>query len=176
MNISIQGKNMSVKDNVKTYIEGKLGKFDKYFNKGVDVRVLLKNEKNRFVAEMTMPLKNGVTFRAEETSNDLYTSIDMVIDKLTRQMRKHKSKIEKRFHKHDSIRVMDIPEYEGTMEEKKIVKNKSFFVKPMDAEEAVLQMEMLNHDFFVFRNSKTEEINVVYIRKDGNYGMIEPEL
>lgn len=123
-----------------------------------------------------MPLKHGVIFRAEETSDDLYTSVDLVMDKLMKQMRKHKTKIEKRYHKHESIRVADIPEYEGTRSESKIVKNKSFPIKPMDPEEAVLQMEMLNHDFFVFMNGDTDEVNVVYIRKDGNYGLIEPTL
>ncbi len=174
MNLIVSGKNMQVRPSVKEYLESKINKFDKYFNSDVEVRATLGTQKNKTTVEITMPLKNGVIFRAEETSDDTFTSIDLVIDKLTRQMRKHKTKIEKRFHKHDSIRVSEIPDYEEEVEEKRIVKTKSFPIKPMDPEEAVLQMEMLNHDFFVFMNCNTDEVNVVYIRKDGNYGLIEP--
>lgn len=176
MRVIVSGKNISVRPSIREYIEGKLDKFDKYFNSDVDVKVTLGVEKDRHTVEITMPLKHGVTFRAEETSLDMYASIDMVMDKLTKQMRKHKTKIERRYHKHDSIKTAMIPDYEGESEDKKIVRTKSFPIKPMDPEEAVLQMEMLNHDFFVFLNGDTEEVNVVYIRKDGNYGLIEPTL
>ena len=176
MRVIVSGKNISVRPSIREYIEGKLQKFDRYFNTDIDIKVTISVEKNRQTVEVTMPLKHGVIFRAEETSDDLYTSVDLVMDKLMKQMRKHKTKIEKRYHKHESIRAADIPEYEGTESESKIVKTKSFPIKPMDPEEAVLQMEMLNHDFFVFMNGDTDEVNVVYIRKDGNYGLIEPTL
>lgn len=176
MRVIVSGKNISVRPSIREYIEGKLEKFDKYFNTDIDIKATLSVEKDRQTVEITMPLKHGVTFRAEETSEDMYASIDMVMDKLTKQMRKHKTKIEKRYHRHESIRVKEIPEYEGVEEESKIVKTKTFSIKPMDPEEAVLQMEMLNHGFFVFRNGETEEVNVVYVRKDGNYGLIEPTL
>lgn len=176
MRVTVSGKNINVRDSIRDYIEGKLEKFDKYFNTDVDIKATLGVTRDRHTVEITMPLKNGVTFRAEETSEDMYQSIDMVMDKLTKQMRKHKTKIEKRYHKHESIRVAEIPDYEFDVEESKIVKTKSFPIKPMDPEEAVLQMEMLNHDFFVFMNGDTDEVNVVYLRKDGNYGLIEPTL
>jgi len=176
MRITVSGKNINVRPSIREYIEGKLQKFDRYFNTDVEIKVTVSVEKHRQKVEVTMPLKQGVIFRAEETSEDLYQSVDMVMDKLTKQMRKHKTKIEKRYHKHESIRVADIPDYEYDFDESKIVRTKSFPIKPMDPEEAVLQMEMLNHDFFVFMNGETEEVNVVYIRKDGNYGLIEPTL
>lgn len=176
MNVIVSGKNINVRPSTRSYIEEKLEKFDKYFKMNIDAQVTLGVEKDRHTVEVTMPLKNGVIFRAEETSEDLLTSIDLVIDKLSKQMRKHKTKIEKRMHKQEGIRVASIPSYEGEEEETKIVRTKSFSVKPMDPEEAVLQMEMLGHNFFVFRNGETEEVNVVYIRKDGDYGLIEPTL
>ena len=175
MRVIVSGKNISVRPSIREYIEGKLSKFDKYFKSDVDVKVTLGVEKDRQTVEITMPLKHGVTFRAEETSEDMYSSIDMVMDKLTKQMRKHKTKIEKRYHRHESIKVADIPSYEGEEEESKIVRTKSFPIKPMDPEEAVLQMDMLGHGFFVFLNGTTDDINVVYVRKDGDYGLIEPE-
>jgi len=176
MKVTVSGKNISVRPSIREYVEGKLDKFDKYFKSDVDIKVTLGVEKDRQTVEITMPLDHGVTFRAEETSEDMYSSIDMVMDKLTKQMRKHKTKIERRYHKQGSIKVADIPDYEEEVEESKIVRTKSFPIKPMDPEEAVLQMEMLNHGFFVFMNGDTEEVNVVYIRKDGNYGLIEPTM
>ena len=176
MKVIVSGKNINVRPSTKEYVEEKLQKFDKYFRMDVEARVMLGIEKDRHKVEVTMPLRNGVIFRAEETSDNLLTSVDLVIDKLGKQMRKHKTKIERKYHKHDSIKVAEIPSYEEEVEESKIVKTKTFSVKPMDPEEAVLQMEMLGHDFFVFRNGETEEVNVVYIRKDGNYGLIEPTI
>lgn len=176
MRVIVNGKNIKVRPSTKEYVEEKLMKFDKYFKTEIDAKVMLGIHKDRHTVEITMPLKNGVIFRAEETSDDLFTSIDLVMDKLNRQMRKHKSKIEKKYHKHEAIRFSEIPDYEGDEEESRIVKTKTFSVKPMDPEEAVLQMEMLGHDFFVFRNGESNEVNVVYIRKDGDYGLIEPTL
>ena len=106
----------------------------------------------------------------------MYQSIDDAVDKISKQMKKHKTKIEKRFHANDSIRFEEIPESTEVYEEQAIVKTKRFGVKPMMAEEAVLQMELLGHDFFVFLNGDTDEINVVYKRKDGDFGLIEPYL
>lgn len=176
MRVIVNGKNIKVRPSTKEYVEEKLMKFDKYFKTEIDAKVMLGIHKDRHTVEITMPLKNGVIFRAEETSDDLFTSIDLVMDKLNRQMRKHKSKIEKKYHKHEAFRFSEIPDYEGDEEESRIVKTKTFSVKPMDPEEAVLQMEMLGHGFFVFRNGESNEVNVVYIRKDGDYGLIEPTL
>ncbi len=176
MNVIVSGKNINVRPSTRDYVEEKLTRFDKFFRNDIDAKVTLGVQRDRHTVEITMPLKNGVIFRAEETSDSLLTSVDLVIDKLSQQMRKHKTKIERKYHKHENLKVAEIPSYEGEEEESKIVKSKSFSIKPMDPEEAVLQMEMLGHGFFVFRNGDTEEVNVVYIRKDGNYGLIEPTI
>lgn len=179
MKVIVSGKNMAVTDSLREGVESKFMKFDKYFKSDVEAHVTLsyqdvKTAKNCQIVEVTIPLKNGVIFRGEENSDDMYTAIDKVIDKLKRQMDKHKTKIERRYHKNDTIRFENIPELEEEAPEQKIVRTKQFSVKPMDAEEAVLQMEMLGHDFYVFMNHESEEINVVYLRKDGQYGLIEP--
>jgi putative sigma-54 modulation protein len=113
--------------------------------------------------------------RAEEATEDMYASVDKAVDKLNRQIGKYKTKLEKKYKGHDTIRFEYIPDVEaGEKSESKIVKTKRFSIKPMDPEEAVMQMELLGHNFFVFTNGDTEEVNVVYKRKDGDYGLIEP--
>lgn len=179
MKVIVSGKNMAVTDALRETIEQKLGRFEKYFRTDVEAHVTLsyqdvKTAKNCQIVEVTIPLKSGVMFRGEEYGDDMYTAVDKVVDKLKRQIDKHKTKIEKRYHKHDTIRFENIPDLKEDIIEQKIVRTKQFSVKPMDAEEAVLQMEMLGHDFYVFVNHETEEINVVYMRKDGQYGLIEP--
>lgn len=175
MKVIVSGRNITVRDSIRGMLETKLQKFDKMFKSDIEAHATISVQKNRQIVEITIPLKNGVIFRAEEATDDLYASIDLAVDKLARQMRKHKSKIEKRYQGHDSIKFEAFEEYHKEEDdEKQLVKTKRFSVKPMDPEEAVLQMEMLGHDFFVFRNGDTEEVNVVYMRKDGNYGLIEP--
>ncbi|STA91436.1 SSU ribosomal protein S30P [Clostridium cochlearium] len=156
-------------------MEKKLEKLDKYFKPDIEAQVTLSVEKNRQIIEVTIPF-NGVILRGEEANEDMYASIDLVIDKLERQIRKQKTKLQKRMHG-DSLRFQFIPDYEGdkSKEESKIVKTKRFAMKPMSSEEAVLQMELIGHNFFVFENGDTGEVNVIYKRKDGNYGLIEPE-
>ena len=131
--------------------------------------------KNRNIFEVTI-LSKGLFIRAEETTNDMYASIDAVIDKLERQIRKNKTKLGRRIHQEafvpDNFQIDEQIEEENSF---KIMKSKRFAIKPMDVEEAILQMNLLGHNFFVFSNSETEEVNVVYKRKDGNYGLIEPE-
>lgn len=174
MRVIVSGKNMSITDSLREGVESKFMKFDKYFKTDVEAHVTLSYQKDRQIVEVTVPLKQGVIFRAEEYSDDMYTSIDKVIDKLKKQIDKHKTKIQKRYQKNDTIRFENIPDMVEEVPEKKIVRTKQFSVKPMDAEEAVLQMEMLGHDFYVFTNLESEQINVVYLRKDGQYGLIEP--
>lgn len=174
MNVIVSGRNIEVTKALKETMTDKLEKFEKYFRRDVDAKATMSVQKDRHIVEVTIPLFNGVILRAEESSNDMYVSIDKVVDKLAKQLRKHKTKLEKRYHSNDTIKYDIIPVSEVDTEESKIVKTKKFPVKPMDPEEAVLQMEMLGHDFFVFRNGETDEINVVYSRKDGNYGLIEP--
>ncbi|MBE6065491.1 MAG: ribosome-associated translation inhibitor RaiA [Clostridium cochlearium] len=175
MKITVTGKNIEVTNALRNVVEKKLEKLDKYFKPDIEAQVTLSVEKNRQIIEVTIPF-NGVILRGEEANEDMYASIDLVIDKLERQIRKQKTKLQKRMHG-DSLRFQFIPDYEGdkSKEESKIVKTKRFAMKPMSSEEAVLQMELIGHNFFVFENGDTGEVNVIYKRKDGNYGLIEPE-
>lgn len=177
MNVIVAARNMEVSEALKKMVEDKLFKFEKYFKTDIEATATFSVQKNRQIVEITIPLKNGAIFRVEESSPDMYASIDLAVEKLQKQMSKHKTKLEKRYKSHDTIRFESIPEGNyGVQAENGIVKTKRFAVKPMDAEEAVLQMELLGHNFFVFRNGETDEVNVVYLRKDGKYGLIEPML
>lgn len=176
MRVIVTGRNLVITEAIKDQVEKKLGKFDKYFKGDVEAHATFSTQKNNHIVELTFPLKNGTFFRAEGVTEDMYQSIDDAVDKIAKQMKKHKTKIEKRFHANDSIRFEEIPESTEVYEEQAIVKTKRFGVKPMMAEEAVLQMELLGHDFFVFLNGDTDEINVVYKRKDGDFGLLEPYL
>ncbi|MFZ5968192.1 MAG: ribosome hibernation-promoting factor, HPF/YfiA family [Bacillota bacterium] len=175
MKVKVTGRNVEVTDALRDTIISKLEKFDKYFKEDTEAQATLSVQKNRQIVELTIPI-NGSLLRSEEATEDMYTSMDKVVDKLNRQIRKHKTRLEKRYQGHDTIRFEYIPDIEKEEEkpEAKIVKTKRFAVKPMDAEEAVLQMDMLGHNFYVFTNAETDEVNVVYKRKDGNYGLIEP--
>lgn len=175
MIIVAAGRNIEVTEPLRRMVEEKLGKFDKYFQSDIEVHATFSVQKNRQIFELTIPFKHDVIFRVEEYSEDMYASIDMAVDKLAKQIQKHKTKLEKRYRTHDTIRFDYIPDNKGMPEpDHELVKTKKFPIKPMDAEEAVLQMEMLGHNFFVFKNGETDEVNVVYIRKDGKYGLIEP--
>lgn len=175
MKTTVKGKNIEVTEALRSSVEKKLSKLDKYFEPDVEAHVTLSVEKNRHIIEVTIPF-NGVILRGEESNDDMYASIDLVTDKLVRQIRKQKTKLQRRNHG-DSLRFQFIPdiEKENVEPESKIVKTKKFAIKPMSSEEAVLEMELLGHNFFVFRNGETGEVNVVYKRKDGDYGLIEPE-
>ena len=177
MRITISGKNFNVTEALKDRVDKKLSKFERYFGPNTEAHATLSVERDRHIIEVTIPF-NGVILRGEEATEDMYTSIDNVIEKLERQMRRQKTKLERRIKDHNSVRFENwIPhvEIEDDDGEAKIVRTKRFAMKPMPIEEAVMQMELLGHNFFVFSNSDTEEVNVVYRRKDGNYGLIEPE-
>lgn len=176
MKVIVSGKNVEVTDALRDSIESKMTKLDKFFNHEVEAKATLSVQKARQKIEVTIPI-NGTILRAEEATEDMYSSIDKVVDKLTRQLRKHKTKMENRNIKYETIRFENIPlpQTDDDELEAKIVKTKRFEVKPMTSEEAVLQMELIGHNFFVYTNAETEEVNVVYKRKDGNYGLIEPE-
>lgn len=173
MKFMITGKNIALTDALKDTVERKLGKLDKYFDPSVEARATLSVQKNRQIIEVTIPA-DGMLLRGEEVTEDMYASIDNVVEKLERQIRKHKTKLERRVHE-GTLRFANVPDFAEEGLESTIVKTKKFAFKPMDAEEAVLQMDLLGHNFFVFMNSDTSEVNVVYKRKDGNYGLIEPE-
>jgi len=176
MKVIVTGRNLVITEAIRDQVEKKLNKFDKMFNSNVEAHATFSTQKNKHIVEVTIPLKNGTIFRAEGITEDMYASIDEAMDKISRQMRKHKTRIEKRFHANESIRFEEIPDLHDAGPEQTIVKTKRFGIKPMMPEEAVLQMELLGHDFFVFLNGETEEINVVYKRKDGDFGLIEPYL
>lgn len=176
MKVIVTGRNLVITDAIKDQVEKKLSKFDKYFKSDVEAHATFSTQRNNHIVEVTIPLRNGSIFRAEGITEDMYASIDEAIDKIAKQMKKHKTKIEKKFHAHDSIKFEAIPDMTEPIVEASIVKTKRFAVKPMHPEEAVLQMELLGHDFFVFLNGETEEVNVVYKRKDGDFGLIEPYL
>lgn len=177
MNIKMVGKNINITNGLRDALERKLSKIEKYFNPDIEINVMLSVQRNRQIVEVTIPI-NGAILRAEEVNEDMYTAIDLVLEKLSRQVRKQKTKLEKRKHG-NSLRFQFIPEYIPKVNEdnieSKIVKTKKFAIKPMTDEEAVLQMELLGHNFFVYVNGDTDEVNVLYRRKDGQYGLIEPE-
>ncbi|MBR4435299.1 MAG: ribosome-associated translation inhibitor RaiA [Clostridia bacterium] len=173
MNVTITGKNMEITDYLKELALKKLEKLEKYFPQDTDVSVIMSVEKSRHSIEVTIPYRGGV-IRGEETTSDMYASIDNVIAKLDRQILKHKTRLSKTLRYDEAPEMGEYQdEYENNGPE--IVKVKRFSMKPMSIEEAMLQMDLLGHSFFVFTNGETGQINVIYTRKDGNYGLIEPD-
>ncbi|MGO1469248.1 MAG: ribosome hibernation-promoting factor, HPF/YfiA family [Tissierella sp.] len=180
MNIQFVGKNVELTDALKEVTEQKLSKLEKYFEDPINGNVTFSTQRNNKTIEVTINLP-GTILRAEETSDDMYASIDKSVDILERQIRKYKTRLQKRYKEGQTIRFENVLPYEREEETEDpdkptIVRRKRFFLQPMNYEEAVLQMELLGHNFFVFRSAETEEISVIYKRKDGNYGLIEPEL
>ena len=177
---NIRGKNIEVTPNLREYVEKRVGKISKYFDKVDEISVLLEVEKDSQIVEVTANIHGGLVLRGEESTGDMYTSIDLVVEKLERQIRKQKTKLERRFRaggfKGEMIEEQKLRaerEEETDNDEYPIVKTKRFVVKPMDVQEAIMQMNLINHNFFVFRDAQTEEFCVVYKRKDGAYGLIE---
>ena len=178
MKIKIFGKNIEVTEGIRSAVEEKIGKLDKYFAEETRVDVTLSVNKNEQKVEVTIPVK-GRIIRAEEISDDMYVSIDMVEETIERQLVKYKNKIidKKKSIKEAFTETYIEADYEDEYEDQiKIKKTKRFGIKPMDPEEACVEMELLGHNFFVFLNAETEEVNVVYKRKGNTYGLIEPEL
>ncbi|MEG0641465.1 MAG: ribosome-associated translation inhibitor RaiA [Clostridium sp.] len=173
MKIKVTGKNMEITKALREIVEKKISRLERYFQPSVEANVLVSVQKTTHIAEITIPF-NGVILRAEEASNDMYTSIDLVLDKVERQIRKQKTKMQKRTQGESLIYGL-IPEYKEQEEEGRVVKTKRFAIKPMSTEEAILQMELLGHSFFVYMDDNTSDVNVIYKRKDGNFGLIEPE-
>lgn len=179
MKISVRGKNIEATPALVDYAEKKLSKLDKHFDKATDVQVVLSVIREEHIVEVTMNY-NGLILRGEESTGDMYASIDMVVDKLERQVKKYKTRMSKSMRQR-GMRVISekhaVSEAVERMEEEapKLVKTKRFTLKPMSTEEAIMQMDLLGHNFFVFSNADDDAVNVVYKRKDGNYGLIEPE-
>lgn len=162
---------------LKEMVEKKISKVEKFFEPEVDAKATLSVQKNKQKIEVTIPF-NGVILRAEEASDDMYKSIDLVVSKLERQIRKQRTKLSRK--NHESLRFAQLDEVavgaSNDIEENgKVVRVKKFGVKPMSVEEAVLQMELIGHNFFLFQDSEDNKVNVIYKRKDGDYGLLEPD-
>lgn len=185
MNFIISGKNINVTAGLKDTIEQKLGKLERYFTPETEIHVTLSVEKDRQKIEVTIPVKGGI-IRSEQTSTDMYVSIDLVEEVIERQLRKYKNKLVAKSQGHPTASsdgsssfkkefLEDSADDETLDDEIKIVKTKRFGIKPMYPEDACIQMDLIGHSFFVFCNAETDEVNVVYKRKDGSFGLIEPE-
>lgn len=170
MKYLIRGEKIPVTDSIKSYIEEKLSKMDKYLDnpENVEAKILIKVKGVEQRVEVTIQTK-GYFLRAEESHSDLYAAIDLIIDKLERQFKKYKTKLLDKSRQENIKEDFDI---DDTIEEE-IVKRKKIYLKPMDEEEAIMQMELLGHTFFVFKNIETDTICVIYKRHDGDYGLIE---
>ena len=189
MRLKYVGKNMEVGNRLKTRIQKKTSKLEKFFYPDTEAVATMSITRNWHVLELTI-VQNGITFRAEEKSDDMFVSIDKVVEIIERQIRKNKTRLARRLRDY-APRVQDdafsddaaeaiFDEFEENSyiaeeQEYKILRTKKFSVKPMALDEAILQMNLLSHEFFVFMNAKTNEVNVVYKRKDDTYGIIEPE-
>lgn len=175
MNINIFGKNIEVTPGIKKAVEDKLKTLNKYLAEDTKVDVTLSVDKNDQKVEVTIPVRGNI-IRAEEVSDDMYATIDLVEETIERQIRKYKNKmIDKKRSKETQVPEFVDFDYDDDEEDVKIVRTKRFGIKPMDAEEACIQMDLIGHNFFVFLNADTDEVNVVYKRKNGTYGLIEPE-
>lgn len=174
MRITISGRNIELTDGLKAAVEEKIGKLERYFTPDTDVYVTLSVEKERQKIEVTIPVKGNI-IRSEQVSNDMYVSIDLVEEIIERQLKKYKNKLIAQQQNASSFRKEFIEREVDVDDEIKIIRTKKFDMKPMYPEDACVQMELLGHDFFVFVNAETDEVNVVYKRKGSTYGLIEPE-
>ena len=177
LKFNIRGENVEVTESIRDYVIKRISKLEKFFEDNVEANahVNLKVYPNKtFKVEVTIPLPY-LTLRAEETSSDMYGSIDLVTDKLERQIRKYKTKVNRKSREKGYKNMDFVPDVEDepVSDDLKIVRTKQISLKPMDPEEAVLQMDMLGHDFFVFEDAETNGTSVVYRRNDGRYGLIE---
>lgn len=183
LKFNIRGENVEVTPAIREHVESKINKVERYFAEEVqanaNVNLKIYNDSQTKV-EVTIPMKN-LTLRAEERHNDLYAAVDLIVDKLERQIRKHKTKVNRKFREREGVGTFfanfQSPEQAAHKDENEedfqIVRTKQFELKPMDQEEAVLQMDMLGHNFFVFTDADSNATNIVYKRKDGKYGLIE---
>lgn len=181
MQVTVTGRNIEMTEALKKYAEEKVQKVKKYLHTSIDAHIILAVEKFRQKAEVTINA-NGVKIHGEEETEDMYSSIDKVMDKIERQVRKHKERIwalKSKQHERDVNIKMNVIAKESLEESAdslhRIIKTQNFPYKPMSVEEAAMQMDLLGYEFLVFRNSTNEKVNVIYKRKDGNFGLIEPE-
>jgi putative sigma-54 modulation protein len=175
MKVTVIAKNMDLTDALKERVQKKISKLEKYFEANIEARATLSVQKNRHIIEVTIPF-NGVILRGEEATSDMYKSLDLVEDKLERQIRKQKTRLSRKHS--ESLRFGEISNIDvkaSEEDEGKLVRVKKFGVKPMNSEEAILQMDLLGHNFFVYQDADSSKVNVIYKRKDGDYGLLEPE-
>ena len=175
MNVNFTARKVTLKDSFKELAEKKLSKFDRMLGEDTIANVVVSGEKNRETVEITIR-HSSMIYRAEDTTDDMYKSLDKVMESLGRQFRKNKSKLEKKFRE---AKIEDfLPVTDQVVEEDNynVVKRKHFPIKPQSVEEAILQMNMLGHKFYMFRNQDTDEINVVYVRKNETYGLLTPDV
>lgn len=174
MRVIITSKNYNASDHLKEVIESKFEKLGKYFSKDIVANVTLTVEGGRQKVEATINAK-GTIFRAEEETVDMYTGVDRVVDKLSTQMSRFKTKLQRKHKDHKEFIFANLPEIdEHEVEEMNVVRNKKFDLMPMSLDEAIMQMELLGHTFYVFLNMEDDMVSVVYKRKDGDYGLLEP--
>ncbi|TQR20265.1 ribosome hibernation-promoting factor, HPF/YfiA family [Psychrobacillus vulpis] len=182
LNFNVRGENIEVTPAIRDHVEGKIEKVARYFNEEIqataNVNLKVYNDKQTKV-EVTIPMKN-LTLRAEERNADMYAAVDLIVNKLERQIRKYKTKVNRKFREREgvgtyfaTIDVQESPTDQVDEEEYNIVRTKQFDLKPMDQEEAVLQMNMLGHNFYIFTDAESNGTHIVYKRKDGRYGLIE---
>ena len=175
MKFVISGKNIDVTEGLKSAVEDKLGKLEKYFTSDTEVIVTLSVEKERQKIEVTIPVKGNI-IRSEQVSSDMYVSIDLVEEVIERQLKKYRTKLVTKQQNAAAVFKQDfLDEKSEDDEEIKIIRTKKFDMKPMYPEDACVEMELLGHDFYVFINAETEDVNVVYKRKGNTYGLIEPD-
>jgi len=174
MNYIISGRGLVLTEALKDYAKSKIGKVERYFEPSTEVHITLCVQKDRQIVEITIKHK-GIVFRVEEENSDMYAAIDRASDILERQIRKNRTRLAKKMYGNPLKFEKIIVEEETEEEEYELIKSKKFNVKPMDVEEAILELNMVGHPFFVFVNEKTDRINVVYKRKTGGYGLLEPE-
>jgi len=174
MRVIITSKNMNPSDHLKQTIESKLGRLSKYFSDEIVANVTLSMEKGRQKIEATINAK-GTIFRAEETTNDAYSGVDRIVEKLSSQMSRFKTKLQRKHKDNKALIFEELPvSANEELEEMKVVKRKTFDLIPMTVDEAIMQMELLGHTFFVFLNMETDTVGVVYKRKNNDYGLLEP--
>lgn len=179
MKIELTARNLDISDELRSHVEKKLAKVEKYFEKRIPAQVVLKAEKDRQIAEITLPV-DGMVVRGEEATDDIYASVNLAVDKIERQLDKYRARFQRRKREgRASVRTLASAEAvapaAGDADEPRIMRTKRFSMKPMHVDEAILQMNLLGHDFYLFRSSETEQVSAVYRRRDGNYGLIEPE-
>jgi len=177
LQVQVRGRNMEVTNALKEYVQKRVSKLERYLDGIAEAQVTLTVEKGSHRVEVTIPI-NSMLLRGEETTQDMYASIDLVIEKLEKQIRKYKGKLFKRLGKAaaEGAGEAAAPVNQAPENGPQVVRTKRFAIKPMPVDEAILQMNLLGHSFFVFTNAETEQVNVLYRRKDGNYGLIEPEI